>query len=132
MPRKKKQEEPKEIVCVVECPDGFNDFSILKQSVPKGGRVEVNDSQWGQMKMSSPTCVLVERRMPLGSEASKKIAEEVAKKEAEKAAIRAKYEKDAPPRRKVGKPAPLPNTDTSRPVSQAEMVHLPVTEKKDD
>jgi hypothetical protein len=127
MPKKKKQEQP---ICVVECPDGFNDFSILKQVVKNGERVEVTEVQFEQMKRSAPSVVCVEKRLNLSPEAAAKIAEGQERRDAEKEAIRKKYEKDAPPRRKVGKPAPLPMTNTAKPVSPSELVNLPVT--KDD
>jgi hypothetical protein len=119
---------------IVECPQGFNDFSIIKQHVPPGGRVNVNPSQFKQMKMSDPTVVAVDKRLAVGSEAAKAMAEAEAEKQAIKDAIRKKHEKNAPPRRKKGSGGRTMGTlDTKRPVSSAELVHLPVTKRwKDD
>lgn len=121
------EEAKKEIVCVVECPEGFNDFSIVKQYVPPGGRVEVSEGQFRQMRQSQPSVVCVQKRLPLDSEAAKRIAEAEVERQKVKDEIKEKYEKDAPPRRKVGKAPPPPFTDTRRPVSPVELIDLPVT-----
>jgi hypothetical protein len=129
MAKKTKPEVPQQdIVVIVECPDGFNDFSILRDRVLPGGQVEVSEGQFKQMKQSMPSVVVVNKIIPLDSEAGKKLAEEKAKKDEAKRLIRQKYEKDAPPR--VHKPGATTRvmTDTRRPVSPAELVHLPVTE----
>jgi hypothetical protein len=115
-----------DVICVVECPDGFNDFSIVKDIVPIGGRVEVNESQFTQMKRSQPSVVCVEKKMELDPEAAARIAEEQAKKGQVKEEIRARHEKDAPPRRvRTGTKI---MTDTRKGVSPGELVDLPVTQ----
>jgi hypothetical protein len=121
-----------DIVCVVECPEGFNDFSIVKDSVKPGGRIEVTPSQFEQMKQSTPTVVLVDKRIPLDSPAAKVLAEEQAEKDRVKAEIVAKHAKDAPPRRKKKSRGAnrIPNPEHG--VSPAEMVNLPVTKVKAD
>ena len=115
-----------DVIIIVEAPQGFNDFSILKESVKVGGRVEVTEAQFLQMRQSDPTIVAAERRLPIDSEAAKKLAAEQAVKDAEKEAILAKHAKDAPPRRKgKGRKQRPPNPKVG--VSEADMVHLPVT-----
>jgi hypothetical protein len=121
-----------DVVCVVECPEGFNDFSIIKASVKPGEQVEVSESQFGQMKQSSPGVVLVEKRIPLDSEAGKRMQAEAAEKEEEKAAIRKKYEKDAPPRRKKKTKGSERIPNPEKKVSPAELVNLPVTKDEKD
>jgi hypothetical protein len=123
-----------DIFYIVECPQGFNDFSIIKSHVPPGGRVEVNPSQLNQMKMSDPTIVVVDKRIPIDSETAKILAKKQAEKDKVKEEIKKRHEKDAPPRRKKGSGGrSLGALDTSRPVSSAELVHLPVTKRgKDD
>jgi hypothetical protein len=119
-----------DIIYIVECPQGFNDFSILKQHVPAGGRVEVNPSQFNQMKMSDPTVVAVDSRMSLSEEGQKLVQAEMDKKARLKEEIAKKHKKDAPPRRKKGSGGKtLGALDTRRGVSAAELVHLPVTPK---
>lgn len=126
---KKKKLEP--TVCVVECPEGFNDFSIVRDSVPAGGRVEVSDAQFNQMKQSTPTVVLIERRVAIDSAAGKAMAEEQKRKEDQKAAIREKYEKDAPPRRKKQTPGSMRIPNPEHGVSPTELVNLPVTKDEE-
>lgn len=123
-----------EIVYVVECPDGFNDFSILREHIKPGGKAEVPATKFMQMKRSQPSVVVVEQKVDPDSKLGKAMAEEAARREEDKAAIRAKYEKDAPPRRKKGSGGrSLGVGDTKRPVSPAELVNLPVTKAdKDD
>ena len=115
-----------DVIVIVEAPQGFNDFSILKDSIPVGGRAEVSEAQFLQMKQSDPTIVAAGKRLPIDSKAAKKLAAEQAEKDAEKEAIVAKYAKDAPPRRKgKGRKQRAPNPKVG--VSESEMVHLPVT-----
>lgn len=122
-----------DIIYIVECPNGFNDFSIIKTYVPPSGRVSVNPSQYKQMKMSDPTVVAVDKRIPVNSETAKMLQAEADKKAKVKEEIRKKHEKDAPPRRKKGSGGvTLGALHTNRPVSPAELVHLPVTKSGKD
>ena len=115
-----------DVIIIVEAPQGFNDFSILKDSIMPGGRAEVSEAQFNQMKQSDPTVVMAARRLPIDSESAKKLAAEQKEKDAEKAEIVAKYAKDAPPRRKgKGRKQRAPNPKFG--VTEADMVHLPVT-----
>lgn len=122
-----------DIIYIVECPQGFNDMSIVPKYIPPGGRVPVSPSKFNQMKMSDPTVVCVDKRIPVDSEVAKMLQEEADKKEALKQEIRERHEKDAPPRRKKGSGGRnLGALDTKRGVSQSELVHLPVTPRKSD
>ena len=116
-----------DVIVTIEAPEGFNDFSLLKQSIKPGGRAEVTEALFNQMKQSDPTIVAVSRRLPINSKAAKKLAAEQAVKDAEREAIVAKHTVDAPPRRQKGKGRVQRQPSTKTGVSQAEMVHLPVT-----
>ena len=121
-----------DIVVLVECPQGFSDFSILKEVLKAGGRAEVSEGQFAQMKQSDPTVVMVEKRLPLDSEAAKRMQVEKAEEDEVKAAIVAKHTVDAPPRRKKKTKGSNRIPDTKSGVSSAEMVHLPVTKDEPD
>jgi hypothetical protein len=121
-----------EVICVVECPSGFNDMSVYPEYVPPGGRVEIDEGKLNQMKMSDPTVICIEKRMEVGSKAHKEMLKLKEEKDAQKQAIHDKHAKDAPPRRKKGSGGRnLGALDTARPVSSAELVHLPVTKTSD-
>ena len=121
-----------DVICLVECPEGFNDFSILKEILGPGARAEVSEAQFAQMRQSNPTVVLVEKRLPIGSEAAKRMQVEKAEEDEAKAAIVAKHAKDAPPRRNKQTPGSNRIPDTKKGVTSAEMVHLPVTKEESD
>ena len=75
---------------------------------------------------------MVEKRIPLDSEAAKRMQEEKKAEDKAKKAIVAKHAKNAPPRRKKKTKGSDRIPDLSKGVSQSEMVHLPVTKDPED